>query len=102
MLPVPTTEFNFDEGLQKFDKQKLKEVPTSACLAILVASTKHQFRLCQLSLSCCQSCPRLTASSFCAHAWKALVTTFGLLMSSNCLLRVSLVPHMRKNRSGPM
>ena len=28
VLPVPTTEFDFDEGLQKFDKQKLKEVPS--------------------------------------------------------------------------
>ena len=26
-LPVPTTEFDFDEGLSKFDKQKLKQVP---------------------------------------------------------------------------
>ena len=45
-LPVPTTEFNFDEGLQKFDKQKLKEVlPGWALQACAHRQPGHTWRI---------------------------------------------------------
>ena len=52
-LPVPTTEFNFDEGLQKFDKQKLKEVLPGCCVDLapdcVVKSLIRRSRACSVS-----------------------------------------------------